>query len=107
MLENRREIYAAINSKLATGTTDHWIEVLLAEDVWCAPVQNYDELMSDPQALHNDMFWDVGIGDGESRFRTVGTPFVFSKTPAALRRGVPDLGQHTQEIFGSDAKESL
>jgi len=106
MLENRREIYAAITSKLATNTTDHWIEVLLAEDVWCAPVQNYDELMDDPQALHNNMFWDVGIGEGQDSFRTVGTPFVFSKTPAALRRGVPDLGQHTQEIFGSQTEVS-
>lgn len=101
MLENRREIYHSINAKLATGSTEQWIDVLLAEDVWCAPVQNYDELMNDPQALHNNMFWDVGIGDGEKSFRTVGTPFVFSKTPAALRRGVPDLGQHTHEIFGS------
>jgi len=106
MLENRREIYRAISDKLATGATDHWIEVLLAEDVWCAPVQNYDQLMNDPQAIHNGMFWDVGIGESEKTFRTVGTPFVFSKTPVTLRRGVPDLGQHTEEIFGTTRKVS-
>ena len=106
MLEHRREIYAAISEKLATDSTQHWIEILLDHDVWCAPVQNYDQLMNDPQALHNDMFWDVGIGDGAQQFRTVGTPFVFSKTPAALRRGVPDLGQHTAEIFGDSAKDA-
>lgn len=106
MLENRRQIYAAISDKLMTGTSAHWIELLLSEDVWCAPVQNYDQLMSDPQALHNNMFWEVGIGDGEDHFRTVGTPFVFSKTPAALRRGVPDLGQHTRDIFGPVAEET-
>jgi crotonobetainyl-CoA:carnitine CoA-transferase CaiB-like acyl-CoA transferase len=78
---------------------------LLAEDVWCAPVQNYDQLMSDPQALHNEIFWEVGIGGGEQSFRTVGTPFVFSETPAALRRGVPDLGQHTEEFFASPSRE--
>jgi crotonobetainyl-CoA:carnitine CoA-transferase CaiB-like acyl-CoA transferase len=105
MLENRREIYAAISARLLQGPTDHWIEVLLAEDVWCAPVQNYDELMKDPQALHNDLFWNVGIGDGDLEFRTVGTPFTFSKTPAALRRTVPDLGQHTDEFFDSDSQE--
>lgn len=105
MLENRREIYAAIAAKLASGNTDHWIEVLLAEDVWCAPVHNYDQLMDDPQALNNDLFWEVGIGEGENRFRTVGTPFVFSKTPAVLRRGVPDLGQHTLEIFGPSSRD--
>jgi len=100
MLENRREIYATISSCLVEGTTDHWIDVLLRHDVWCAPVQTYDQLMNDPQALHNDMFWNVGIGDGAKRFKTVGTPFVFSKTPVTMRFGVPDLGQHTDEIMG-------
>ena len=106
MLEYRREIYAAISAKLVQGPTDHWMEVLLAEDVWCAPVQNYDELMDDPQALHNDLFWDVGIGDGSQSFRTIGTPFVFSETPAALRRSVPDLGQHTDEFFGFTTRDA-
>lgn len=102
MLENRREIYAAISSCLVKNTTQHWIDTLLAHDVWCAPVQSYDELMNDPQALHNNMFWDIGIGDGTQRFKTVGTPFVFSKSPVMVRHGVPDLGQHTSEIFGSE-----
>ena len=106
MLENRKDIYAAIAATLSTGDTDYWIEVLLAEDVWCAPVHNYDQLMDDPQALHNNMFWEVGIGDGERSFRTVGTPFVFSKTPVVLRRGVPDLGQHTDEILGPGGEAS-
>jgi crotonobetainyl-CoA:carnitine CoA-transferase CaiB-like acyl-CoA transferase len=105
MLEHRREIYSAISTKLLEGETDHWIEALLAEDVWCAPVQNYDQLMHDPQALHNDLFWEVGIGDGERQFRTVGTPFVFSETPAALHRTVPDLGQHTHEFFTATSQE--
>ncbi len=106
MLEFRTVIYEAISSKLIHGPTDHWMEVLLAEDVWCAPVQNYDELMVDPQALHNDLFWNVGIGEGTQSFRTVGTPFVFSETPAALRRSVPDLGQHTDEFFGTTTRDA-
>jgi crotonobetainyl-CoA:carnitine CoA-transferase CaiB-like acyl-CoA transferase len=100
MLEHRREIYLAITERLATGTTEQWIEALLAEDVWCAPVQDYDDLINDPQALHNELFWDVEIGEGVNRFRTVGSPFVFSETPVAVRRSVPDLGQHTDEVLG-------
>jgi crotonobetainyl-CoA:carnitine CoA-transferase CaiB-like acyl-CoA transferase len=107
MLEYRREIYAAISEKLTQGTTDHWIDVLLAEDVWCAPVHNYEQLMSDPQVLHNGMFWDVGLGEKDLTFRTVGTPFVFSKTPARLHRGVPDLGQHTEDFFGPSSETSV
>jgi crotonobetainyl-CoA:carnitine CoA-transferase CaiB-like acyl-CoA transferase len=32
-------------------------------------------------------------------FRTPGSPFVFSATPAALHRGVPDLGEHTGQVL--------
>jgi crotonobetainyl-CoA:carnitine CoA-transferase CaiB-like acyl-CoA transferase len=100
MLEYRAEIYALLADRLKTNTTAHWMEALLASDVWCAPVQTYDDLEADPQALHNQTFWEVPIGDGTRTFRTPGSPFVFSATPAALHRGVPDLGEHTGQILG-------
>jgi crotonobetainyl-CoA:carnitine CoA-transferase CaiB-like acyl-CoA transferase len=103
MLEHRSEIYAAISERLKTGPTEQWLERLLAHDVWCGPVQTYDDLVNDPQVRHNRLFWDVPIGAGSKRFRTVGSPFVFSATPAALRRGVPDIGQHTDEVLGTGA----
>jgi len=103
MLERRSEIYEAISRRLATGPTAQWIAALLAEDVWCAPVQDYDDLVDDPQALHNGLFWEVGIGDGTKSFRTVGSPFVFSETPVGIHHGVPDIGQHNEEILAGGA----
>jgi crotonobetainyl-CoA:carnitine CoA-transferase CaiB-like acyl-CoA transferase len=103
MLEHREEIYSLISARLAEKATSEWIEVLLRHDVWCAPVQDYDDLVADPQAIHNEMFWDVPIGDDGRRFRTPGSPFVFSATPTAIHRGVPDLGQHTAEVLGERA----
>ena len=105
MLEHRQEIYQAIAERLRSGPTAAWIEALLAHDVWCAPVQSYDDLVTDPQALHNGAFWEVPIGDGSQRFRTPSSPFVFSETPARLRRGVPDLGQHTAEVLGAGSAD--
>ncbi|MCU1495240.1 MAG: L-carnitine dehydratase/bile acid-inducible protein [Acidimicrobiaceae bacterium] len=102
MLEYRKQIYLAIAERLSGDTTEHWIGALLAYDVWCAPVQTYDQLLEDPQALHNEMFWEVPIGDGTEIFRTVASPFIFSETPVAIHRGVPEIGQHTAEIFGAD-----
>lgn len=106
MLEHRATIYSLLASRLKAETTAHWMESLLAHDVWCAPVQNYDHLVQDPQALHNKMFWEVPIGDGATFFRTPGSPFVFSATPAGLHRGVPDLGQHTGEVLGPAEEEA-
>ena len=53
MIESRPQIYAGLSEHLQAGTRAHWIEVLLAHDVWCAPVQNYEELVADPQVAHN------------------------------------------------------
>jgi crotonobetainyl-CoA:carnitine CoA-transferase CaiB-like acyl-CoA transferase len=99
MLEHRAEIYKVLAERLRTDTTAHWIEALLAHDVWCAPLQTYDDLVADPQALHNEMFWDVPVGQASGHFRTPGSPFKFSETPVSMRFGVPDLGQHTDEIL--------
>jgi crotonobetainyl-CoA:carnitine CoA-transferase CaiB-like acyl-CoA transferase len=106
MLEYRSQIYQALTAKLTTGPTAQWLEALLAQDVWCAPVQTYDELLTDPQAQHNEVFWEVPIGNGDTSFRTVASPFTFSRTPAAIHRGVPDLGAHTAEILGEAAGAS-
>jgi crotonobetainyl-CoA:carnitine CoA-transferase CaiB-like acyl-CoA transferase len=44
----------------------------------------------------------VPIGDGSQSFRAPASPFVFSATPVAFHRGVPDLGARTGEIFGQE-----
>ena len=73
MLESRPQIYEGLVGALPhRDTTTHWIEVLLAHDVWCAPVQNYEQLVDDPQVAHNGLFWEVPVGDGEATFRTPG-----------------------------------
>ncbi len=106
MLEHRAEIYEAIEQRLRADVTAHWVERLLDHDVWCAPVQNYGDLREDPQASHNGIFWEVPLGDGSRTFTTVGSPFVFSETPVAVHRSVPEVGQHTAEVLGEAFAES-
>jgi crotonobetainyl-CoA:carnitine CoA-transferase CaiB-like acyl-CoA transferase len=103
MVESRGEIYAHLAAHLVGDTSAHWIEILLEHDVWCAPVQTYEQLVDDPQVAHNKLLWDVPIGDGEATFRTPGSPITFSRTPAAIHHGVPRIGQHTAEIFPDGA----
>jgi crotonobetainyl-CoA:carnitine CoA-transferase CaiB-like acyl-CoA transferase len=103
MVASRAAIYAHLSEHLRDNTRAHWIEKLLAHDVWCAPVQTYEELVVDPQVEHNGMFWDVPVGDGEATFRTPASPITFSKTPAGIRHGVPRAGQHTAELFPDQA----
>jgi crotonobetainyl-CoA:carnitine CoA-transferase CaiB-like acyl-CoA transferase len=106
MLEHREQIYDFIAARLTTDTTAHWVEVLLAHDVWSAPVQDYHALVRDPQLRHNRLLWDVPVGDGSAAeappvFKTVGSPIRLSRTPTRVRRGVPRLGEHTRDVMGS------
>jgi crotonobetainyl-CoA:carnitine CoA-transferase CaiB-like acyl-CoA transferase len=103
MIASRPEIYSRLSEHLVGDTTEHWIELLLAHDVWCAPVQTYEQLAVDPQVAHNGLFWDVPVGEGEGTFRTPGSPITFSRTPASVRHGVPRMGQHTAELFSEPA----
>jgi crotonobetainyl-CoA:carnitine CoA-transferase CaiB-like acyl-CoA transferase len=102
MVESRAKIYATLAEHFLKDTSEAWIDLLLGHDVWCAPVQTYEQLLDDPQVAHNGLFWEVPVGNGEASFRTPGSPITFSATPAAIRYGVPRAGQHTAELFDGD-----
>ncbi|MDW5598855.1 CoA transferase [Conexibacter stalactiti] len=98
----RDRVHALLDAHFGTDTTARWLELLDAHDVWCAPVQDHDQLERDPQLAHAGLLWEVPVGDDpEATFRTVGSPFSFSKTPPRLRRGVPRAGQDTAAVLGA------
>jgi crotonobetainyl-CoA:carnitine CoA-transferase CaiB-like acyl-CoA transferase len=98
MFEARDTVHRLLSGHFATRPTAHWIELLTANDVWCAPVQKYADLESDPQIRHKHLFWDVPYADSKQTFRTVGSPFTFSASPVSVRRGAPRAGQHNGEF---------
>ena len=62
-------------------------------------MQNYEELVADPQVAHNGAFWEVPVGEDEGTFLTPASPITLSATPAGIRHGVPRSGQHTDEVL--------
>ncbi|HZF26728.1 MAG TPA: CoA transferase [Steroidobacteraceae bacterium] len=102
MFEARDTVHQLLSSHFATQPTSHWIELLSANDVWCAPVRTYAELEDDPQIAHKRMFWDVPYADAGKTYRTVGSPFSFSSSPVSVHRSAPRSGQHTPEFKARD-----
>ena len=43
--DRQEEIEAVLAKRFATGTTQSWLDILDAADVWCAPVLTLDELL--------------------------------------------------------------
>jgi len=97
---DRDRVYRILAGRLAERPTGQWLALLATRDVWCAPVQAFEEVVADPQVAHNELLASVdypGIGE----VRVVGMPARFSKTPGTIRLGPPTVGQHTDEILGA------
>src|SRR5439155_5213619 len=97
---DRDDAYRMVAARLRERPTKEWLDLLGARDVWCAPVQSFEEVVNDPQVEHNELLATVqypGAGD----VRVVGIPVRFSDTPGTIRLGPPTVGQHTDEVLTS------
>jgi len=95
---NLAELYALLDDRFTSKTTAEWIAVLEAHDMICAPVQDYEQLLADPQALENEYILEREHPIG-GRVAVVGFPWRFSETPAEAAPAAPELGQHTEEVL--------
>jgi crotonobetainyl-CoA:carnitine CoA-transferase CaiB-like acyl-CoA transferase len=97
----RDEAFRLVQSRLTERTTDEWLEILSTRDVWCAPVQDFGDVVDDPQVAHNELLTTVPHPNGRDEVRVVGVPARFSATPGSVRTGPPAVGQHTEEVLSS------
>ena len=93
------EVYAMLGELLAERTTAQWLEAFDAANIPSMPVNHPDDLVDDPHLAATGFWRTVEHPDlGTLRFPDV--PAQFSKTPGAIRRAPPKLGEHSVEILG-------
>jgi len=98
VIEHRDDVKRRLEEATRTRTTEEWLDHLLAHDVWCAPVNDLDRVVEDPQVLHNDILITLDHPTA-GPIRVVGSPVRFSETPSSVRGVPPELGQHTSAIL--------
>ncbi len=91
--ENRTELIARIEQAFATQPRDYWEKIFREKGFWFSVVNKVSDLPDDPQVIANDYLMELDNG-----LKTVSAPFSLEKTPP-LRKGAPDLSQHTEEIL--------
>ncbi len=96
--EKRDELKPMIEERIRTNTTDHWLELLGTRDMWCAKVQDFDDLMVDPQVAHNELIQTVEHPIA-GEVKVIGIPIKFSETPGTIRLNPPTVGQHNDEVL--------
>jgi CoA:oxalate CoA-transferase len=100
--QEQEAISALLAAHFALGTTEHWLEILDAADVWCAPVLTLEQLVA------HDGFAAIAMTQEITRTPTAGAnPVTLTTTRSPLRiDGVPltgsgpspRLGEHTEAV---------
>lgn len=89
---------AMIQEVLRTRTTAEWMARLEAADVPCAPALTRNEVIEHPQVLASEILLESDHPVA-GRLRQTRTAARYSETPTELRRGAPQLGEHSDEIL--------
>ncbi|MGH7805462.1 MAG: CoA transferase, partial [Candidatus Binatia bacterium] len=92
------ELIALFDEIFATKTRDEWAAIFDANDFIWAPVVAIKDVVDDPQARALGAFEAIEHRSGQT-IELVRSPIEFSETPPSIRRGAPELGEHTEEIL--------
>jgi len=67
----------------------------------CAPINDVEAVMNDPQVLFRNMIVEVEDCQAGS-IKIAGNPIKMSSVPESpMREKVPEIGEHNAEIYGS------
>lgn len=91
----RSQNYAALEPVLTEAmkskSTREWLKELEKFEIPCAPVNNHEQVASDPHVAARHMIVSAHYPKA-GEFKVVNTPFKFSRTHCRPKRDVPALG---------------
>ena len=91
-------LFHILEQDFLTKSLEEWKPRLNESRIPWSPLQDYNEIINDPQARANDFF--TPLDDSiYGRVDLVANPIKLSKTPAITRTNAPGFGQHTDEIL--------
>ncbi len=97
---NRTSLNEVLGHVFLTNSKDHWVTRLNEYGVPCAPIYNVQEVFEDPQVKAQNI--SVTMDHPKLGSVTLLNQGVkLSRTPSAVTRVAPELGQHTQEVLTS------
>jgi len=95
---NRQELEDIIEDALCKEDTEHWMELMKAEDIAVAPVNTLDKVVVDPQVVHNKTIINMDHPVC-GQIRAIGNPIHLIDGIQGDSAPPPTLGQHTEEVL--------
>ena len=94
------QVDAMVGNWSSSKKRDDLVELLLANNIPCAPVREVDEVVADPELAERHVVRDGTIGDHDD-IKVLGSAIKMSGLRGdEIPPHVPDLGEHTAEILG-------
>jgi len=97
--ENRELLGGMILEEMRKWPTRELVARMEHEDVPVGPVNSIEEMLVDPQIVHNDSWFECDHPSA-GKFRTPRPVARFSETPQQVKRLPPLHGEHTAEVLG-------
>ena len=95
--KRRDEIKRLIADRLRGETTEHWLGILDAADIWCSDVLDWPKLLSSKAFQQLDMLQTLANGKG-LEILTTRCPFRLDGHVLKSGRLAPKVGEHTELI---------
>jgi formyl-CoA transferase len=97
-VENRAELTRILSEIMLRRGTREWLAALEAAGVPCGPINDLQQVFSEPQAIARGLKLDLPHA-AAGRVALVRSPMRFSATPVEHQLPPPLLGQHTDEVL--------
>ena len=95
---NRGELIGEMDSLFLERDQMDWVEFLCARGLPVAPVQDYGQVVDDPQVVANSYVVPFELPDGTAS-RMVGPAVQLERSPGSIRHRAPEFGEHTEEVL--------
>ena len=98
-VRHREQIHAIVCEALRQRSTAAVMEAFDAQDIWFAPVNDYEEVAADPQVQHNEIVVTIDHPDAGA-VKLMAHPVRYDGKAPPVRRLPPRPGEHTREVLG-------
>jgi formyl-CoA transferase len=96
--KNYDAVFGIVRETLAQRTTAEWVALFADADIPMSAVNTIDDMLEHPHLKSVD-FWQTEDHPTEGTLRFASNPIGLKRTPPALRRLPPRLGEHTREVL--------
>jgi crotonobetainyl-CoA:carnitine CoA-transferase CaiB-like acyl-CoA transferase len=97
-VRNRDALVSLVQEIMLQKSSAQWLEALNARGIPCGPINDIEQVFSDPQVQHRGMQLELDH-PAAGKVAGVASPIRLSQTPVEYQQAPPLLGQHTEDVL--------